>query len=78
MSKPIMPSLNRNKIDRSSSRESLGVKHIKSFKNFTLANHPLIVCFLNYEGIKKEMQHKVGGISKRIDRKQVTVKLGNI
>ena len=78
MSKPIMPGLNKNKIDRGSSRESLGVKYIKSFKNFTLANHPLSVCFLNCEGIKKEMQHKVDGISKSTDKKQVKVKLGNI
>ena len=78
MSKSIMPYQNRNKIDRGSKRGILGVKYIKSFKNATLANHPLSMCFLNCEGIRKEMDHKIGGISKGTYRKQIKMKLGNI
>ena len=78
MTKPIMPGLNWKKIYMGSRGESLGVKHIKSFKSVTLANHYLSVCFLNSEWIRKEMQHEVGGISKRIDRNQVKVKLRDI
>ena len=47
MTKPIMPGLNRNKIDMGSRGEILGVKYINSFKNVTLANRPLSVWFLN-------------------------------
>ena len=82
MSKPVMPCLNRNQIDRGSSRKSPYVKYdrgssrkspyvkyIKSFNSATLANHPLSVCFLNCEGIREKMEHKGSSISESIDRK---------
>ena len=71
MTKPIMPGLNRDKIDMGSKGKILSVKHIKSFKSVTLANHPLSVYFLNSEVIRKEMKHEVYGIGKGTDKNQV-------